>query len=99
MFNKILALAIRGGVIFLLGAVILLISDEFGIELGIKRSMTEFIVIAFWVLGGIYALLNFNNSYDFGAIKTVENKVGEIIDDKEKQRIEDENGKNKNVAR
>lgn len=87
MLNKIISLLIRGGVTFGIGWLVGFTLYE---GLDVRGDIPIVIASIIWITGGIYSLANFNNSYNFSALKNVENKVSEAIDNKNKQKIEEE---------
>ena len=87
MLNKIITLLIRGGITFGIGVLaIVILYDGLGVTGDIRFVPADII----WIAGGIYSLLNFNNSYKFSALEKVDNKASELIDNKNKLKIEQE---------
>jgi hypothetical protein len=88
MLNKLLTFVIRAGVIFGVGMIVggLILNDIFGMTGDLSLIVASII----WVIGGIYSLLKFNTAYSFIFLKNAEQKITEIIDHKNKQKIENE---------
>ena len=86
MLSNIISLIIRGGLTFGIGLLIgLTMSKSFGLH-DVSMIMASIV----WIAGGIYSLSNFNNPYNITAIENIKNKISEIIDGKNKQKIEEE---------
>jgi hypothetical protein len=43
-----------------------------------------------WIVGDIYSLAYFNNSYNFSALKNADHRILEVIVKRKKQKIEEE---------
>ena len=87
MLNRIISLLIRGGVTFGIGFLVgATLHDGLDVRDGIPIITASII----WISGGLYSLANFNNSYNFSALKNAEKKVSEAIENKNKQKIEEE---------
>lgn len=87
MLNNIISLIIRGGITFGIGFLIGAGSD---VVLAVGDTPSLVIASIVWIIGGIYSLSNFNDPYNFIKITSTENKISEIIDSKNKQKIEEE---------
>lgn len=85
MINKIFTLIIRGGVTGILG-----------LAVGAPLHSIE-IASAIWIIGGIYTLVRFNDSYNIAALRSAEDKMVEIVDNKNKQKLEEEMLRIKNL--
>ena len=94
MLDKIISLSIRVGVACGVGFIV-------GITVHnvVGNDISVFLASIIWFVGGIYSLYNFNNPYNFVfvAVKNAENKVAEILDNKNKQKIEEEMLRVKNL--
>lgn len=86
MINKIFTLLIRVGITFGLGYAIGASVD--GIPSS-SRNAPILVASVIWIFGGIYSLLKFNDSYNILALTNTENKIAEVIDEKNKKKIED----------
>jgi uncharacterized membrane protein YuzA (DUF378 family) len=87
MLNNIISLTIRGGLTFVIGLLTANIVDS---VLGMHNDVPTIIAIIVFIIGGIYSLSNFNNPYNITAVKNTDNKISEIIDGKNKQKIEED---------
>jgi hypothetical protein len=78
MINKILSLLIRGGITVIIGFAI-----------GAPLESIE-IASIIWIIGGIYTLAKFNDSYNIVVVTTakIENKISGVMDENSKKKIE-----------
>jgi hypothetical protein len=87
MLSKIISLSIRGGVIFGIG---FLVGATLHNGLDFRGDIPIITASIIWIAGGIYSLANFNNPYNLSSLKYVENKFSESIDNRNRQKIEEE---------
>lgn len=86
MLEKLFSLLIRCGITFGIGwAVGAAIGETLHNE-----SFALMVAFAIWLFGGIYSFLKFNAPYNIFALKNTENQIIEVLDKRNKRKIEDD---------
>lgn len=94
MINKILTLAIRLGITWLIAVVIAEIVYQ---NAGHPNNPYEVVGWSIGLIGFIYSIIKFNNHFNFGIASKAENQISEVIDKKMKLQTEDEMLRIKNL--
>jgi len=86
MLDKLFSLLIRCGITFVVG---LAVGATLG-ELKFGDDFSLMVAIAIWLFGGIRSLFKFNAPYNIVVLKNTENQIIEVLDRKNKRKIEDD---------